>query len=123
MPVFPQKNTLPGTQHHAMRIDGYGEAGGGNRGFDMGRHIVRTLLGVGVQRISLRHQSVQPALEIAPRTGIRILLNDKTGRRVSQKHCDQPLTNTATLYTACNSVRDVIEALAFYGYGKRVIHG
>src|SRR5215210_5143427 len=74
-PVLPDVEALPGAEAELAVDDGDGEGDVGERGLDVGGHVVRTLRRVGVEGIALRHQPVEPALQILPRRGIGILLD------------------------------------------------
>ena len=58
MAVLPEVHALPCAEQKISVTEGNAELGGGERGLDMGGHVVGPFQGVGVERIIFRHQSI-----------------------------------------------------------------
>ena len=63
----------------------------GERGLDVGRHVVRAFRAVAVERRVLGHELVQEGFQIALDVRIGVLLDDQRGRGVAQEQGEQPL--------------------------------
>jgi len=85
IPVLEDINTLPGAEIGLAICDGNREMHRGQRGFDVGWHIVRPLEAVLIKSVIFRHQLLEKALKIHAYRWIRILLNDQGRRGVVQK--------------------------------------
>src|SRR5512134_3612409 len=83
--VLPEIDPLPLAEGQLLPVNRYRKRASRERGLDVRRHVVRAFGVVAVERIALRHQAVQPALEVALRRRIGILLDDEAGRRVAQE--------------------------------------
>ena len=47
--VVPEIDRLPGAKHQSGAIEGERQAGGGKGGADVGRHVIRALIVVGIR--------------------------------------------------------------------------
>ena len=56
----------------------------------MSRHVVRPLGGMLVERVILRYQSIEPPLQIPPRRGIGVLLDEQRSGSVLNEHLAHP---------------------------------
>lgn len=89
MPVFPEIDTLPGSQHELPFEYRDRQTGRGKGGFDMCRHVICAFEGMGVMRIVFRHQTIQPGLEIMAGGRVGIFLNQQAGRGMPDKQRTQ----------------------------------
>src|SRR6202158_3349849 len=80
--VLPEVDPLPAAQAEGAVEERNRQRGGGERRLDVSGHVVRSFLGVGIERIALRYQPVEPALEVAPCRGIGVLLDHQAPRGV-----------------------------------------
>ena len=86
-------------------------AGRGQRGLQVRGHVVRALGVMRVERIAFGHQAVQPALEVALRARVGVLLDHQARRGVPQKAVHSP-SSTPALLTSDNHLRsDVVQTL------------
>ena len=80
-----KEDALPGTQQKAIVPVGNAELAGGQGGFDVGRHVVRSLDGMGVERVTFGNQPVQPVLEVDARAVVVVLLDQQAGGGVANE--------------------------------------
>src|SRR5437660_12901499 len=83
--MLPQIDALPRAKTELAVHHGNGKRGSGKRCLDVRRHVVGSLGVVAVERIALRHEPIEPALEILLRGGIGILLDDEARRRMADE--------------------------------------
>ena len=77
----------------------------------MSRHVVRTFNGVGVQRIVLPHEPIQPRFQITLHVGIGILLNHETGRSVLDEQRAQTLLRSGFMNHPLNFWGELMQTL------------
>ena len=65
--MLPEKDPLPGPKGQPALDHGNRERGGRERRPDVGRHVIRPLSGVGVERVVFGDQALEPTLEVAGR--------------------------------------------------------
>lgn len=87
--VFPQANPLPSTQSQMTPDDRHRNARCGQRGADVGGHIVVAFSRVHKHRISITYQPVEKGLQVTANIRVRILLNQQRGRSVPNLQGDQ----------------------------------
>ena len=87
--VFPQVDSLPGSQHEFAVLEGDTQLGGRQRRLDVGGHVVTALQRMGVKRVVFRHQPVQPVFQINPRAVVVIFLDQQAGGGVAYEQCAQ----------------------------------
>lgn len=85
MSVLPQEDALPGSQQQPASIKRDRQLGRRQGALDMRRHVVRTFKRVGVEWIALRHQSIQPVLQVIAYVGITVFLYQQTCRCVTNE--------------------------------------
>ena len=101
--VFKQINPLPSAQGKSPICDRDTEVCGQKGRFDMRGHIVRAFIGmgqIGHRRVCRgRDQARKEVLQIHLHLGVCVFLNNKTGRGVLDKECQQagPLDPTCHL--------------------------
>jgi hypothetical protein len=54
----------------------------------MRRHVIGAFLGMGIERVALGYQPIEPAFEICPRRRIGIFLQQQACRRMPNEQCD-----------------------------------
>ena len=59
------------------------------------RHVVGPLFDVAKQRVAIRHEAREEALEVAQHLRVRVLLDQQAGRRVGDEHGDEARPNAA----------------------------
>src|SRR5581483_5176015 len=78
-PVLVEQDPLPCTEGGAALPDRDGEGGRGEGGADVCRHVVGTFGGVAEERVALRNQPVEEALQVAQHLRIGVLLDQQRG--------------------------------------------
>ncbi len=111
VPMFPEEDTLPGSQRQAAVHERNRQTRGCERALYVGRHVVGALSRVGIQRVVLRYQAVEPGLQIILHGRVRVFLNDQARRGMADENRDEPLTYAATFDGVDDFVRNVIEPL------------
>ena len=84
--MFPNINSLPGPQYQSRIGNRYRQLRMGKAGPDMCRHVVITLTGVGVVRISIRDKTREKVLKIIMYPGICILGDRQRSAGVGDKN-------------------------------------
>jgi hypothetical protein len=59
----------------------------------MGRHVIRPLVSVPEQRVSIWHEASEEPIEIGPHTGVSVLLNEQARRRVAKEQGQQTVAD------------------------------
>src|SRR5258706_3215413 len=108
MAMFPKIHALPGTERELALAHRNRERGRGERGLDVAWHVVRPLGVVRIERIALGHEAVQPALEVALRRRIRVLLDHEARRGVPHENRAQALLERGALHLDLHLVRDLV---------------
>ena len=83
--MLPQVDALPGAQGQAAVEHGDGEGGGGERRFNMGRHVIAAFQRVGIVGIILAHQPVEPSFQIVAGGRVGILLDEQACRGMADE--------------------------------------
>ena len=81
--VFPKVDALPRPESHPALDNRDGKIHSGERGPDMGRHVIFPLGSVNKQSVAIPDQSGEKGLQVTANVRIRILLNHERGRGVA----------------------------------------
>ena len=92
-PVLPEKYSLPRPERQTPVSDRDRERRRRERGLDVGRHVIGTLLRMREMRVALRHQPAQPILEVPARRGVGVFLDRQAGRGMLNHHRAQSLSD------------------------------
>ena len=84
MPVFPQVNSLPGSECGPPLCYGYGQIDCGQRRPNVRRHVVFAFNGMKEKRITVRREASEEALQIATHVGIGVLLDEERSGGMAQ---------------------------------------
>jgi hypothetical protein len=93
--VFPQINTLPGSQGQLALADGQREIDAGQRGADVRGHVVIAFGSVDEERIAVGHQPRKKGFEVAAHIGVGIFLDQKRRRSMAQVQGEQAVAEFA----------------------------
>jgi hypothetical protein len=110
--VFEDIEALPGAQHHAAVLERDRQLGLGQRRADMGRHVVRSLVGMAIERVALRHQPAEIGDQVALHIRIGIFLNDQRGGGMAAEHGEKPVAQAGRAQPADDPVGDVGQVAA-----------
>ncbi len=122
-PVLPEENGLPGTEPQMAPNDGDRDARRSQRRLDVGRHVIGAFRGMRKERVIFLHETTEPVLQVPTRGGVRILLNNKTRRRVLHHHGAEPVVHAGLSHRGLDLVGDLVQALATRGNGNTLNHG
>ncbi len=93
----------------------------------MGRHIIRTFLGVGIVGGIFRHQFIEVSTEIPPHQGISIFVDGEGSGGMLQKNMEDALLELRQKIAVfsdlvCNQVITSWKCLQFYFLLKKFYH-
>src|SRR5688572_16401238 len=91
--VLPEVDALPRAKGELLAEDRNRQRGRGERGLDVRRHVVGALRVVLVEGIAFRDEALQPALEVALRRRVGVLLDHEAGGGVAQEERAQALAD------------------------------
>src|SRR6516165_1729606 len=111
--VLPDVETLPRSETERPTSNREALARAGDRGSEVGRHVVRALGVVLVGARILGGDLLDPALHVAAHRGIGVLLNDERSARVGDEDGANPVANTRSLDGRGDLMRDVVKAAPF----------
>jgi hypothetical protein len=114
--VFPQVNALPGAKRQPALHDWDGEAGCGECGSDVCRHIVIALRGMDKQRVAILDEPVEKALQIPPDIRVCIFLNQQRGRGVTDLEREQAVLKLVLRHPVSDLIGELIEPAASRAY-------
>lgn len=120
--VFPEVDALPATEPEVAIEKWYCKRRRCQRRFDVGGHVVRTLGRMGVERVILLHESIEPILEVVSRGGIGIFLNRQAGGRVPDHDGAQTVRGTVPADDRPDLVRDLEKSLSGRRDGDSLDH-
>src|SRR5690606_3265650 len=83
--MLPQVDPLPGAEREPPVEYRDRERGGGEDRLDVGRHVVRPLRRMREVAVALRHEAVEPLLEVMARARIGVFLNGEAGGGVADE--------------------------------------
>lgn len=109
--VFEQIDALPNPQNRASVRDRDRQARRGDRGAEVGGHVVGAFV-IMLIAARLGREPREPALEIAARGGGGIFLDQQRTRRVPHEQREQPGGNAGPGNPVANVARTVVQPLA-----------
>lgn len=109
--VFEKIDTLPGSQRESAIHDGNRELHLCERGFQVGRHVVRAF-GIVLVGSVLRREAVEVRGDVEAHRGIGILLNEKRCRGVSAKQRQERGVHCLLAYPLCDGRCAFIQTFA-----------
>ena len=121
--MLPEKDSLPSPKPETGSDHGDRKAGCGQRGLDMGGHIIGTFRSMGEDGVIFLDQAIQPILQVPTGSRIGVLLNDQTGRGVLHHHRAQSLIDTRVAHRGLDLRGDLVESLAVRSYRDPLHHG
>ena len=121
--MLPQEHTLPGSQKKPLRFDWDGEGRCRQRSLHVGRHIIRPLLRVGVERIVLGDEASEPALEVTARRRVGIFLNQEAGGCMLNEERAKSVFNSRSSNDLGEPRREFEEARALGSEAKSLDQG
>jgi len=92
--MLPQVYALPGAEPQDAMNDGNGQAGRCQYRSDMGRHVVRTFVGMAIYGVSVGDQALKKSTQIDLDVRIGIFLNDERSRCVVDENMSEPSIET-----------------------------
>ena len=108
--MFKKKNSLPRPKEKMAFVERDGFARARQRHLDVARHIVRPLERVGEMRIVLRHEAVEPRIEIAARGGVGVFHDDEAATRVAAEKRRDPALQPAAREFAGHGRGELVHA-------------
>ena len=89
----------------------------------MGGHVISALQGMGVDRVILRYQSIEPVLQVDPGAVVIVFLDQQAGGSVLDKKVAHAVGDRGAADSVAHRRRDVVETLARDGNVENVGHG
>ena len=111
-PMLEKINALPGPQSEAAPHDRYRELHAGQRGADVGRHVVGAFVGVPISAGLLGGQAVKKRVEIGANVRRRVFLYDQARGGMPAKQRQEPSLNGMGLEPILDFARDFNEPAA-----------
>jgi len=108
-PMFEKINALPGPQSETAAHEGDRELSAGQRGADVGRHIVGALVRMPIPARLFGRQTVEKRLQIGANVWRSVFLNEQSGRGMSAKEGQKPSLEPMRLEPVLHFVRDLNE--------------
>ena len=105
--VFPQINSLPGSQRELAGVNREGEVHRRQRGADVGGHVVVAFGGVGEQRVAVAHEPCKKGGEVAAHVRVGVFLDQERGGSMAQVQGEQPVAE----FICGNTARAPIRAM------------
>ena len=81
--VFPEVDALPSAKNHGTPGDRYADVDVGQRGADVGRHVVVPLVVVLVNRIGIWGQAGEDRFKVGADAWVGVFLNQQRSRCVT----------------------------------------
>lgn len=110
--VLEHVEPLPGPQRQPAAQHRDGHLDGGQRGADVGGHVVRPLLAVAIERGLLAHHPAEKVVEVGQHVGIGVLLHGQAGRGVLDEGGQQTVGDGTVAHESGHVAGDVGQALA-----------
>src|SRR5688572_7786549 len=101
---------LPGPERELAVDDRDRELRRGQRGADVGGHVVGPLGGVAIQPLVLGHELPEERVEVAEHGGVGVLLHDERGRGVTNEDGEKPGRHLLAVDPRSQLARHVVEA-------------
>ena len=120
--MFPEIDPLPCPESQPPLDDGDRKRRRSQRRLDVRRHVVRPFERVGEVGIVLRHMTIQPLFQIAPRRGIGVFLNRQARRGVLDHDRAESFGASRSIDNFLHLSRDFMEALTRCSDGDALDH-
>jgi len=88
--VFPEVDSLPGSQREAPVRDGDGEVHGGQGGANVRRHVIVSFDRMPEERITVGHETGEESFQITAHVRVGIFLDQQGSRSVTEMEGQQP---------------------------------
>jgi hypothetical protein len=124
--VFPEVEALPGAEGHFAVVHGDGEVDGGQRGADVGGHIVIAFGGVDEEGIAIANEAGEEGFEVAADVGVGVFLDEERGGSVLEVEGQEAVAALMGAEPLFDGGGEIGEAAAAGGDGEFVevlVHG
>ncbi len=105
--MFPQKDPLPGSQCQVAVADGYQETRPGQDSANVGGHIIRPLIVMGITGVTIWHLANEIALQILKHAGISVFGDEQGGTGVLAEYLAEAGLQTRVPHEGCHPTTDV----------------
>ena len=116
--MFPQKDPLPGSQCQAAVADRYQEARPGQDSANVGGHIIRPLIVMGITGVTIGHLANEIALQILKHPGISVFGDEQGGTGVLAEYLTQAGLQARVPHEGCHPTTDVKGTATTGGEGQ-----
>jgi hypothetical protein len=115
MAMFPKINSLPGAQGELAFHDRNGEVYAGQRGADVGGHVIFAFGSVDEKRVAIGDEPGEEFFEIAADIRVGILLDEEGGRGMAEMKGEEAVLQVVFGEPRGDFVREFIEAATASG--------